>query len=486
MYCSLSNVVPTDPVVSTKSGHLYERSVIEKHIDAEGKCPITGEDMSHDDLLPVKTTRGVKPRPVGAASVPGLLSMLQDEWDAVMLETYTLREHLNTVRQELSQALYQHDAACRVIARITKERDTARAQLQRVLSSTAGDVDMGGKAEEEDGAGIPQRVLLRMTTLAETLSAGRKKRAMPEGLASKDALSSYSKLSTHKIHQSSKGGILCVDAHPSDPNLTVTGGVDKAVLVFNRSAGKIASKLTGHSKRVSGVSFVDGSDRVVSCSHDKTVRVWAPKGSKFTTAATLSPHSAEITDISVQPTGSYVISSSLDKTWSFSDMETGKVYTTCEPVAGTLECVAFHPDGVIFGTGTGTNLVRMWDTKTCGNVATFEGHSGVVNGVAFSENGYHMASASDDGSVRVWDLRKLKVLRELKVDGAAKSVAFDKSGKYLASGADGVTVFSVKGGKTLTSFTDHSKAVMGVSFGPAAQHVVSASLDRCLNFYGSA
>ena len=47
-----------------------------------------------------------------------------------MLELHQMRTSLGSVRQELSHALYQHDAACRVIARLMRERDSYRAQLE--------------------------------------------------------------------------------------------------------------------------------------------------------------------------------------------------------------------------------------------------------------------------------------------------------------------------------------------------------------------
>lgn len=88
--------------------------------------------------MELKSLRVVRPRPPTLTSIPSLLSVLQNEWDALALETYTLQQALRQTRQELSTALYQHDAAVRAIATLSRERDEARDALARISMNGGG------------------------------------------------------------------------------------------------------------------------------------------------------------------------------------------------------------------------------------------------------------------------------------------------------------------------------------------------------------
>ena len=75
---AVSNQVPQDPVVDTRSGYVYERALIEKYLHTEGKCPMTGGPLSSEDLVALKAGKAVKPRHTPAMSVPGLLATLHN------------------------------------------------------------------------------------------------------------------------------------------------------------------------------------------------------------------------------------------------------------------------------------------------------------------------------------------------------------------------------------------------------------------------
>ena len=71
MYCAISGEIPQQPVVSRKTGHLFERRLIEKALQAsENRCPVTGEELKPEDLLPVACDLAQRPRPLSATSLP--------------------------------------------------------------------------------------------------------------------------------------------------------------------------------------------------------------------------------------------------------------------------------------------------------------------------------------------------------------------------------------------------------------------------------
>jgi pre-mRNA-processing factor 19 len=229
-----------------------------------------------------------------------------------MLETFTLKQALDTTRQELAQALYQHDAACRVIARLMQERDEAR-QLLSGLQATAGashasqDVEMSvdsaqngssahdssnSNSDKETVGQLQESVVQALAATCAELSAGRKARKGSAATAAptREAIKALIAQASHTPHKAdAKTGITCVAVQnnfaiaqvaPSAPSgkaagkrgskaaaedteteaaangaVVLSGGSDKNVLLTQLDSGRVLAKLSGHSKAVTAVSF---------------------------------------------------------------------------------------------------------------------------------------------------------------------------------------------------------------------------------------
>ena len=65
-------------------------------------------------------------------------------------------------------------------------------------------------------AGISKEIVEHMTEQSKVLSKGRKKRVMPEGLASVDDVEKFGLLSSHPLHKSTKVSTPAVAAYTAD------------------------------------------------------------------------------------------------------------------------------------------------------------------------------------------------------------------------------------------------------------------------------
>lgn len=512
MFCAISGEIPKDPVVSKKTGILFEKNLIEKYLKVEtngDSCPITNTPMTLDDLLPVHVSSGTAARPrlplSECSSIPGLLSTLQNEWDELMLETFTLKQHLDATRKELSHSLFQHEAACRVIARLTRERDEAHHMIN-TLQTNAVSSGNGSIAEKscEMEAAVPvvadrleDAVLAEMNEKCKQLSSSRKGRKVNDQVTTKESMQTLTQAKSYTFHKADKsGGVTCVKV-AQDPasggTLSLTGSGDKSAILMDLSSGKALAKLTSHTKKISAVAFVNNStEKLATASADKSVKIWSSSGNgKYSESWSFKDHDAEVTDVSIHPTGNYMISLSADSSWHFLDIARGQClkkvtkdeqfkYTSC----------AFHPDGLILGTTTDTGTLKIWDIREQENVANLAGHTGSINSVSFSENGYLVASGSDDGNVKIWDLRKLQCTKTLNVGSApVSSVAFDSSGMFLAIGGGGdagtdVQVKVVKDwSQSATLEAQNTKPVTGLCWSAFAKSLVTCSMDRTVKVY---
>ncbi|KAE8667994.1 TLD-domain containing nucleolar protein, putative isoform 1 [Hibiscus syriacus] len=413
-----------------------------------------------------------------AASIPGMLGMFQNvcflgmdalsypicigaaaSYSQARAKSCTLPEIAGFILSSFKTVFYNlaggylsfnipgvHDAACRVIARLKKERDEARsllAQAERghpclhqqllpmfLLSAMENEVQRVKMWAlwKENASWVSDRIITELTECNAALSQQRKKRQIPSTLAPNDAL--------------------------------------------ERTSGEILSTLSGHSKKVTSVKFVAPNDVEFTC----------PK----------------VQAVTVHATNNYFVTASLDTTWCFYDLSSGLCLTQVEDPSNSVgyTSAAFHPDGLILGTGTTGATVRIWDVKSRGNVANFDGHTGAVTAISFSENGYFLATAAHDG-VKLWDLRKLKNFRSFELydqDTPTNSVDFDHSGSYLAIAGSDIRVsnrgrvFGHFGFNMIVAVTGASAGVAGratsVKFGLDARYLAVGSMDRNLRIFG--
>ncbi|QUC23571.1 uncharacterized protein UV8b_07812 [Ustilaginoidea virens] len=473
MLCGISGEAPQEPVVSKKSGVLYEKRLIEQFISENGTEPTTGEALTADDLLAVRSSRIVRPRPPTLTSIPALLATFQSEWDNLALETYNLKEQLARTREELATALYQHDAAVRVIARLTRERDDARDSLSKV--SVAGRVDTGDSMVVDSVQGLPDALVERVEEAHQSLSKGRKKRSLPEDWANSEDLMSFGVTASNPLPVPQATSI------DLEGNYAALGGLKGEAVIYSVEADKLEMQLAVNEAVTN--TLLSGSKLFLATSQG-SVKVYEAGNE----VASLSEHAGPVTSLSAHPTAGILGSVGADKSIVFYDLSCMARASRADADAALTAC-AFHPDGHLFAAGAVTGDVKLFLTKNLEQAAVFQ-LGAPIQALTFSENGFWLAAtAKGQTTVTIFDLRKegeAATAKILETGGSVQSLAWDYTGQYLATGgASGVTIQQyTKSSKKWSEPFRNSTPVVGVRWGESAKKLVAVNGEGVVSVFG--
>ena len=485
---SLLTLPPEEVIVATPSGHICRRRLLlTKLLENGGLDPFASDrPLREDDLivlqLPTANSKNQAssvippPRNFANHTITSSIQQIQFEYDALVLELFDTRKLLEETRKELSLALYQNDAAIRVVARITAERDAALSSLQQWSATAAtapppsiidNDEPLTKKVKRSEETAeiaknlIPEEDLQSMLQTWESLHQTRKvrqKRAM-QNVVSVPQLQSYQRLPT-KFEMEDRSSnvslnqekpiVTCLatcDGHiPRDaPNakLVVLVGTHSRTIFIYRKAQEDES--TGEPwKCVRAIPLTEDCPGVFSKVAAMNSNIW------HGIVATLAPDGL-VAQIQVYLDDSRVAQCSIpsneigddvvDLRWHpnlrhfFVATRRGKIFIgLCEDqelsfIAQFVQdaspirysAAALHPDGLIYVAAVqSSGDLLLWDLKSqslAGTLALPEhmkvGADYTVSSVEFSNNGYHLAVAYAAGILVVWDLRKQSILKIL-------------------------------------------------------------------------
>ncbi|KAG8846599.1 hypothetical protein FRB96_001943 [Tulasnella sp. 330] len=500
-FCALSGEPPQDPVVSAKSGQLYERRLITKYISENGTEPTTGEKLDETDLIALTANpKAPAPRPPTATSIPALLHSLQNEYDAILLETFAIKQQYQATRQELSHALYQQDAATRVVARLIRERDAAREALASVSASMGVAPPVNDVEMVEDAATQPQNALpAEVSTIIEethaSLSAIRKKRKAPTDYVKPADVKTYKSVHTiPSLHSSTPSGINAIVLSTSTPSHFLTAGNDKHVQLYDRAQGKVLATLKGHTKKIHHVAFREREGEntlIISGAADKTVRVWGHEeaSGQYAPKTTIKTHKGDISGIDVHPSGKYLVVASADGSWSLQDLTTFQTIYHAPAATDGYSSLSLHPDGCLLALGTASSSIQIYDVRVQTFVASLapeetETPPFTINTLSFSENGYHLAAPGSTSTVSIWDLRKQKSAASISLASSSDDVAkpykinrirYDPSALWFGvAGNHDARLISHKTWDELVRFEEGGE-VKDLAFGPMGKEVWGVS-----------
>ncbi|GJM21134.1 MAG: hypothetical protein DHS20C15_10490 [Planctomycetota bacterium] len=182
---------------------------------------------------------------------------------------------------------------------------------------------------------------------------------------------------------------------------TSRGGEESEIYLGIVEGGVRAATFRGHEDNVSQGQFSADSQRLITCSHDSTIRTWDLRSGESTQVI---QGDGPFQGIHLTPDGKRAVTTTLDPTrsgLSLWDLEKGELIRR-HPASGIMMRGDLHPDGTLWAGTNITGSVSLWNLERGEMFSMQAGEFGITH-TQFDPTGTRLAALDRGGHLYLWD-----------------------------------------------------------------------------------
>ncbi|KAJ8686204.1 hypothetical protein QAD02_021998 [Eretmocerus hayati] len=295
----------------------------------------------------------------------------------------------------------------------------------------------------------------------------------------------FASLELCRIMEKHSSALTCVRFSPNGIYIA-SSGLDKTVILWETSTGRIVSVLTGHNRYVACCAFSRNGHLLATGSNDKRVIIWNLTGN-LSLESELIRHNSVRLQRSDSPGKIFIQEANVVEHAESSSNEV-KLIQRLDDHQGAVNTVSIFGNRLI-ASGSGDKLVRVWSVKydeEGESTSIFQemsynpldGHKYSVNYVEFSPCGTKLASCSMDGTAIIWDIETGNQARFSLVNSgtAVRICRWSPDGTKLATAGDDekTLLWDMDTMEELRVFEGHADAITSLAFTPDSRYLVTA------------
>lgn len=237
--------------------------------------------------------------------------------------------------------------------------------------------------------------------------------------------------------------------------------------------------LEGHTMAVNSVAVTPDSQKIISASEDKTIKIWELKSRRLLySMIDMYP----VNSVAISPDGRYIVSGSDGASVKIWDVSNGRLVRTLDGHSSRITSVVVTPDGQEVISGSWDHSIKVWDLTSGRLLRTLVGHSEGVEIVVVTQDGQYLVSGGKDRTLKVWNLASGQIIHSIGKSVTTLVITPDGQNIFSAGYDKNIDIWDLASGQLLRSVEDWGD-VESLALTPSGDGIISG-VEYGLHIWG--